>query len=96
MSHRIRSALQALLSHGEIAALRTFREERTIAAHHRFGLRQIRSQSLLRPARLNLGCGTHRKQGFLNVDLMPGGDVTLDREGGNTTPGSRRALAGDL
>ena len=78
MNHLIQSALQSLLSHGEIAALRTFREERTIAAHHRFGLRHIRSQFLSRPARLNLGSGPHRKQGFLNVNSMPGGDVTLD------------------
>jgi predicted SAM-dependent methyltransferase len=78
MNHLIQSALRSLLSHGEIAALRTFREERTIAAHHRSGLRQIRRQLLLRPGRLNLGSGPDRKQGFLNVDLMPGGDVTLD------------------
>ena len=77
MNHLI-PALRSLLSHGEIAALRTFREERTIAAHHRSGLRQIRSQLLQRPVRLNLGSGPDRKQGFLNVDLMPGGDVTLD------------------
>ena len=30
MNHLIESALRSLLSHGEIAALRTFREERTI------------------------------------------------------------------
>jgi len=67
-----------LFSPGERAALRTFQAERAIAAHHRAGLRQIRRQSLSRPAKLNLGCGPHRKPGFLNVDLCPGGDITLD------------------
>ncbi len=73
-----KSALQSLLSHGERAALRAFREERRIGAHHRSGLRQIRTQLLSRPARLNLECEPARKEGFLNVDSMPGGDVTLD------------------
>jgi predicted SAM-dependent methyltransferase len=67
-----------LLSPGERAALRTFLRERTIAAYHRAGLRQIRKQSLSRPAKLNLGSGPFRKAGFLNVDMFPGGDITLD------------------
>lgn len=72
------SIVRRLLSPGEVAALRTFRAEREIASFHRAGLRQLRRQSLTRPARLNLGSGAHRKAGFLNVDLMPGGDITLD------------------
>jgi predicted SAM-dependent methyltransferase len=31
-----------------------------------------------RPTKLNLGCGSHQKTGYLNVDLFPGGDLTLD------------------
>ncbi|WP_083712973.1 class I SAM-dependent methyltransferase [Paludisphaera borealis] len=74
----IKPIVRRLLSPGEIAALRTLQTERAIASYHRSGLRRIRKQSLLRPARLNLGSGRHRKEGFLNVDLFPGGDVTLD------------------
>ena len=58
--------------------MRALQAERAIASDHRSGLRQIRRQSLWRPARLNLGSGQHRKDGFLNVDLSPGGDITLD------------------
>ncbi|HEV8355468.1 MAG TPA: methyltransferase domain-containing protein [Gemmatimonadales bacterium] len=78
MNSLIKSTVRWLLSPGEIAALQALRTERTIAAQHRSGLRQIRRRSLSRPARLNLGSGSHRKDGFLNVDLAPGADVTLD------------------
>jgi predicted SAM-dependent methyltransferase len=61
-----RDAVQALLA------------ERQIAAWHRRGLRLIRRQLLTRPARLNLGSGRFRKDGFLNVDSQPEADVTLD------------------
>jgi Flp pilus assembly protein TadD/predicted SAM-dependent methyltransferase len=71
-------AAQRFLTPGERAALRSFLTERTIAAYHRRGLRQIRRDGLSRPAKLNLGCGPSRKDGFLNVDLFPGGDMTLD------------------
>lgn len=69
---------ERLLSPGEREAWQNLRRERTIAANHRRGLKQIRAQQLARPARLNLGCGSIRKAGFLNVDLDPGGDLTLD------------------
>ena len=41
-------------------------------------MRRIKRESWWRPARINLGSGTHVKEGFLNVDLFPGGDLTLD------------------
>lgn len=78
MKALIKSTLHWFLSPGEVAALRTFQVERAIASLHRSGLRQIRRQSLSRPARLNLGSGPYCKDGFLNVDLFPGGDITLD------------------
>ena len=62
----------------EEAALRLWMTEREIAWHHRRGLRQIQEHSWLRPARINLGSGNVRKDGFLNIDVFPGGDVTLD------------------
>src|ERR1700733_2064792 len=74
----IKSIGRRLLSSGEVAALRGFQTERAIASYHRAGLRQIRRQSLSQPVKLNLGSGPFRKEGFLNVDLFPGGDITLD------------------
>jgi predicted SAM-dependent methyltransferase len=78
MTSLIKSVLRRVLSPASVDAYRSFRAERVIASDHRSGLREIRKQSLARPPRLNLGSGTHRKTGFLNVDLVPGGDITLD------------------
>lgn len=30
------------------------------------------------PLKINLGCGPFRKDGYLNIDMLPGGDLTLD------------------
>jgi predicted SAM-dependent methyltransferase len=38
----------------------------------------MRRMSWLRPTRINMGCGSYLKAGFLNIDLFPGGDLTLD------------------
>jgi len=62
----------------EEAALQSWVTERQIARYHRQGLRQIQENSWRRPTRLNLGSGKVRKENFLNIDLFPGGDVTLD------------------
>jgi predicted SAM-dependent methyltransferase len=78
MNDLLGAVTRRLCSPGERAALRLFWNERTIAAYHRQGLRQIRDRALARPVRLNLGSGGARKEGFLNVDLFPGGDITLD------------------
>lgn len=74
----LKAIARRLLSPGEQAALKALLNERIISGYHRAGLRQVRKQCLTRPARLNLGSGRHRKPGFLNVDLFPGGDLTLD------------------
>lgn len=78
MNNPLVSVAKWMLSPEERAALRMFLTERTIASHHRQGLRQIRHQSLHRPTKLNLGCGSHKKEAFLNVDLFPPAEVTLD------------------
>lgn len=78
LKRQLKAIAQRLFSPGEVDALRSFWFERTIATNHRRGLAQIRKQSLSRPKRLNLGSGPHTKDGFLNVDLFPGGDITLD------------------
>lgn len=67
-----------MFSPGEREALRTLLNERAIASHHRRGLKQVRRQSLHRPTKLNLGCGRHKKAGFLNVDLFPPAELTID------------------
>jgi predicted SAM-dependent methyltransferase len=74
----IMAVARRVLAPNELAAFSTFLDERQISRFHRHGLRAIRRQSLQRPDRINLGCGEHLKKGFVNVDMFPGGDLTLD------------------
>jgi predicted SAM-dependent methyltransferase len=78
MKKKLKSILFWLFSRGEINALRGLLTEFQISHYHRKGRRQLRRQALLRPSKINLGSGPVRKAGFLNLDLFPGGDVTLD------------------
>lgn len=74
----LKNTISKLTSAGEMAALKHVWTELQISRHHRAGLRKIRKHNLQRPKTLNLGCGLVSKAGFLNVDLFPGGDITLD------------------
>lgn len=67
-----------MLSPWERAALRAFLTERRLSSRHREGLRQIQRRSLQRSVKLNLGSGRLKKDGFLNIDLFPPADLTLD------------------
>jgi predicted SAM-dependent methyltransferase len=78
MNKPLSSLASRIFSLGELFALRRVIIEFRISRYHRAGLRQIRRKSLSRPAKLNLGSGTVRKEGYLNIDLFPGGDLTLD------------------
>jgi predicted SAM-dependent methyltransferase len=79
---RILLVARKMLSPGQRAALRSLVTELKIWHYHRKGIRRIRREILFRPLKINLGCGNICKTGFLNIDLFPGGDLTLDlREG---------------
>jgi Uncharacterized protein conserved in bacteria len=78
MKALLKSFVSRLLSPGELSALRHLLSEFRISRHHRHGLRKIKRMSWSAPARLNLGSGAHCKDGYLNVDVFPGGDLPLD------------------
>ena len=78
MRHLLHLMFPKLLSPGEKAAVDALHTEHLISYHHRQGLKSLQRNGLSRPKRLNLGSGSVRKEGFLNVDLFPGGDLTLD------------------
>jgi predicted SAM-dependent methyltransferase len=78
MKALLKSFVSHLLSPGERSALRLLLLEFRISRYHRCGLRKIRRMSWSAPIKLNLGSGTHCKDGYLNVDMLPGGDLTLD------------------
>jgi len=67
-----------LLSSGEKSAIHHLVTELRISHYHRKGVRRIRRRSLSMPRKINLGSGSVCKRGYLNVDLFPGGDLTLD------------------
>jgi predicted SAM-dependent methyltransferase len=70
--------LLKLLPSGEESAVRHLVTELRISHYHRKGVRLIRRRSLSKPSKINLGSGSFCKRGYLNVDLFPGGDLTLD------------------
>src|SRR4029077_4197608 len=78
LKNRLKRALLSFVSSGEYSALRHLYMELRISHFHRVGLRRIRRMTLSRPPKINLGCATSRKDGYLNIDLFPGGDLTLD------------------
>ena len=78
MKRHLITVLKKFVSPGERNALDNLVVEHRIARYHREGLRQIRQKSLSKPEKINLGSGSFCKPDFLNVDLFPGGDLTLD------------------
>ena len=78
MKALLKSFVLPFLSPGERSALRHLLSEFRISRHHRSGLRKVRRMSWSAPVRLNLGSDTHCKDGYLNVDMFPRGDLTLD------------------
>jgi len=78
MKRILLSVAKKLLSSGEATAIRNLVTELRISHYHRKGIRRIRQRSLSKPSMINLGSGSVCKRGYLNVDLFPGGDLTLD------------------
>jgi predicted SAM-dependent methyltransferase len=74
----VSSLAMRIFSPGEYSSICRALTEFEISRYHRHGLRMVRDRSLSRPTKINLGSGEQPKQGYLNVDLFPGGDVTLD------------------
>lgn len=70
--------LSRIASPGELHALRLLIMEISISARHRHGLAKVKRESLFRPQKINLGSGKRPKPGFLNIDIYPDADVTLD------------------
>lgn len=70
--------LSRIASPGELKALRTLTTEISISVRHRRGLSKVKRGSLFRPRKINLGCGRRPKPDFLNIDIFPDGDITLD------------------
>jgi predicted SAM-dependent methyltransferase len=78
MKNRLATVARSVLTSAQREVLRAVWTELRIEFYHRVGLRHVRRRGLLGPKKINLGSGPCRKEGFLNIDLFPGGDLTLD------------------
>jgi len=89
----LRSALKGSLSAGLIAALRLVRSEIHLYRLHRAGVKRASAYSALTGLKLNIGCGANRKPGWVNIDLAPNVDLSLDlRERIPLADGSARLI----
>ena len=74
----IRRFLRRRTSEGMCLALGHLRRELTVLRKHRRGLRQAKTLLGQKYLKLNLGCGSKLKKGWVNVDISRQADVTLD------------------
>jgi predicted SAM-dependent methyltransferase len=75
---RVKSLARSFCNRGVYLALKALVLEAIILYRDLKGRWTLRRQGWLRPEKINLGCGPLLKTGYLNVDIYPGGDVTLD------------------
>jgi predicted SAM-dependent methyltransferase len=75
---RTTQAVRPHISRGVWTALERLRFEIYLQRVHRKSVAKVHALDLSQPVRLNLGCGTHPKKGWINVDLGDGTDLQLD------------------
>jgi predicted SAM-dependent methyltransferase len=75
----LKSFLKQALPQGLRCAMRSTLNEIGIWKRHRSGCRQARALYSARTRlKLNIGCGPNYKDGWVNIDLLGGSDLTLD------------------
>ena len=74
----LKSSLRNRIPHGLYSALRLLRNEVNIYRLHRKGIKKARTYAGQSDMKLNIGCGPNRKQGWINIDLLPDVDLSLD------------------
>jgi len=75
---RLKALLKSRFPRGLRVALRTLQQEFQAMRLHRQGLRQIRAYRGRTSLKLNIGCGPNQKPGWVNIDLIPNVDLSLD------------------
>ena len=75
----LRKWVSAHATRGTKRALANLAQELRLERRHRAGVRRARALVNRRPLKLHLGCGSNRKQGWVNIDLFnPSADLALD------------------
>jgi hypothetical protein len=63
---------------GLYGALRLLRDEINMYRLHRKGIKKAKAYARQNDIKLNIGCGPNRKPSWVNIDLLPDVDVSLD------------------
>ena len=74
----IRKLLESQTTDGLRSSLRHVGREINTLRKHREGIRQVRKLAGQQHLRLHIGCGPKIKKAWINIDLSPQADVTLD------------------
>ena len=74
----LKSSLRNRIPHGLYSALRLLRNEVNIYRLHRKGLKKAKAYAGQNDIKLNVGCGPNKKQSWVNIDLFPDTDLSLD------------------
>jgi SAM-dependent methyltransferase len=78
LSDRLRSSLRRRCPRGLARALRLLQNEFNLTRLHRSGKKRACAYNGLAGLRLNIGCGTVRKNDYINIDLLEDADLSLD------------------
>jgi predicted SAM-dependent methyltransferase len=78
LKERIKRVARSLCNRDVYLALEVLFIESCIFFYDKKGRRRLERNDWRRPARINLGSGSMVKKGYLNIDMFPGGDLTLD------------------
>lgn len=72
------SFLEGLLPVGLFSGIRLLGNEIILYRLHRTGMKKAKSYAGKSCLKLNIGCGPNRKEGWVNIDLLPEADLSLD------------------
>jgi len=74
----VRQFIKSHITDGLRLSIRNLLNEIEIFRSHQRGVRQARNISCQPHLKLHIGCGPKPKQGWVNIDLSPHADLTLD------------------
>ncbi len=74
----VRQFIKRKMTYGLRSAIRNVLNEIRIFRSHRLGVCRARQISNQEHLRLHIGCGPKPKKGWINIDLSPHADLTLD------------------
>jgi predicted SAM-dependent methyltransferase len=72
------TSLERFVPAGVYKAIRLLGKEILSYQLHRAGVRRARAYADKKNLRLNIGCGPNHKEGWVNIDLSPEADLSLD------------------